>query len=243
MASSLSPWKFYSENNSSTPGLSDNPVLDTHLIEARRLIESDSSIKESWPIDDAYVFHNDERKKLGFSGSSLIPEGVEVQEGESKEGEKKEGGSEDNKKEKDDVKTDGDKKDSEKKGEEKPEPAAVEKKEGESGGWFSSWYSGDDGEAKNNGITDQDGNAVAPKDVPPMPTGKPVNATAVAVTGDVTGGQESSGPTSVHMVICHCREHLNWLVEGNFTVTPTDKMQVTLYIYDKCKEKFMLIWK
>lgn len=45
-------------------GWDNNAELDGHIAKAKDLIAGDASVKEYWPIDDAFKFFDDEKKRL-----------------------------------------------------------------------------------------------------------------------------------------------------------------------------------
>ena len=54
-------------------------------------------------------------------------------------------------------------------------------------------------------------------------------------------GSGSVGTTEkikMDILICHCRENLDWLKGPDFRVRATDKAEITLLIYDKCRDFF-----
>lgn len=44
----------------------------------------------------------------------------------------------------------------------------------------------------------------------------------------------AGGPREVHVVVCHCRESLDWLTDGRLRVPASGEVALDLFVYEKC---------
>ena len=64
-----------------------------------------------------------------------------------------------------------------------------------------------------------------------------VGGGAAGTTGAVEDG--IAGKIKMDILICHCRENLDWLKGPDFRVRSSEKVEITLLIYDKCRIHFL----